>query len=140
MTDELWYNKEAGDENIHQDIEETGHEEFSCAVREILDSEGTLGYALGKPVLFDESVWVQICILDPQNELYREVKAYIQNRIPFKVGIEKPVSANDFEYKYDSQSDTYDFVISDGRVLKNYPNNMISGSFNRVGNIDGLRL
>lgn len=139
MASQYWYDKDPGDEETPiEDPVEKECDKFNQAVRDLLDSEGHLGYSLGKPIFFSNDVLINICIFDPQNELPKDIKAYIQNFNSFKAG-EGPNATNLFDHQYDSQSDTYDFSITDEKILKNYPSNMLYGLFNRNGDILQLK-
>ena len=117
-------------------------EDFSSAVKEDLRSKETLGYSLGKPFLFDDTIWLQICVLDPQKEVPSEILLYTQEKGIFP-SMREVIQAKreEFNYRYDPQSDSYYFDLVDNKVLKCYQGEKsLFGNFDRTGKIDNVAL
>ncbi len=117
-------------------------EDFSSAVKEDLRSNETLGYSLGEPFLFDDTIWLQICMLDPQKEVPSEILLYTQEKGLFP-SMREVIQAKkeEFRYRYDSQSDSYYFDLIDNKVLKCYQGEKsLFGNFDRAGKIDNVVL
>lgn len=132
MNQDYWW------ENEPKDRTQEAFEYYSQQIREYLDSEGIKGYLLGEPTLYEYTT-MQICVLDPQDDVYKNVLLFATHvtRLGNPNSEIKPLGKDNFHFNYDKRLHDYEIAFETQGVDNKMQE--FTGRFNREAQITKLQ-